>query len=155
MRYGRLLPRCYEYALLIVIQQYGNVSLYSGAAGMVPDPQGGSAEEGEPSQRQGGWTVLDCLNCQGAEQTLGGSPSVLCGGMAALSHASKLCRSVGTFALQICLGFSEKCSVRFIWGFGQMLLLDRLALAWNEQADGQIFGSRFAQTLCSATRISL
>ena len=27
---------------------------------------------------------MDFLNCQGAEQTLGGSPSVLCGGMAAL-----------------------------------------------------------------------
>ena len=65
------------------------VAFYSGAAGTVPDPQGGSAEEGEPSRGQGGWTVLGCLYCQGAEQTLGGSPSVLCRGMAALSRASQ------------------------------------------------------------------
>ena len=37
-----------------------------------------------------GMDSLYCLDCQGAEQTLGGSPSVLCGGMAALSRASNL-----------------------------------------------------------------
>ena len=40
----------------------------------------------------GGMDSSDCLNCQGAEQTLGGSPSVLRMGMATLSHASKFCK---------------------------------------------------------------
>ena len=57
---------------------------------MVPDPQGGSGKEGGAVSVTGGTDSLGCLNCQGAEQTLGGSSSVLCGGMAALSHASKL-----------------------------------------------------------------
>jgi hypothetical protein len=66
-------------------------SFYSGAVGMEPDPQGGSAGRGSRLSDRG-TDSSDCLNCQGAEQTLGGSPSVLCGGMAALSHASKRCR---------------------------------------------------------------
>ena len=47
------------------------VAFYSGAAGMMPDPQGGSADKGEPSRGQRGWTGLGCLNCQVAEQTPG------------------------------------------------------------------------------------
>ena len=50
MRYGQPLllfwdtfARLYSGGMVIV-------AFYSGAAGMVPDPQGGSAEEGEPSQ---------------------------------------------------------------------------------------------------------
>jgi hypothetical protein len=45
---------------------------------MMPDPQGGSAE---------GMDVSDSLNCQRAEQTLGGSPSVLREGVTALHRA--------------------------------------------------------------------
>ena len=39
-----------KYDRFIGFQQLVIVSWHSGAAGMVPDPQGGSAKKGEPSQ---------------------------------------------------------------------------------------------------------
>ena len=48
--YRRRWPLGCEYDRLILFQRLVIVSWHSGAAGMMPDPQGGSAEKGKPSQ---------------------------------------------------------------------------------------------------------
>ena len=60
---------------------------------------------------------MDRLSCQGAEQTLGGSPSVLCGGWLLFHIPVSFVDRFGTFALPIGLDFSEKVFGRIWFGF--------------------------------------